>query len=489
MPVILFLAIGAGAGYVWLHPFLQTYRAWERFARETGGRFRPGWIEADEALANLSPELPDARIWLLATCPFRGCLVEHSVDGLEILTYLPDRADGNGGSLRAADFTEIRAILHRDDPFRLRLSQGVPLGLAPGLAVVHPVSAELNRAYAAVASDIQRAEAMLGQRPLVDEILAAGPVELGIDVIQKRHVVYVRERGVVSDTRRLLRLYTLFIKLLDSVVAEGAAWARTRAPVGQPAQSAPSVGPRTASPPPLSDSLPPLAPDAPSTRPVRVEDELVFRAPARPRSMSYSIPATRPHTEDPDGALGNQNPPPVGGASSPSLHTLVPSHDEEPAPAAPADPGAAEPGPLISASVQDQKIVGDIGLITSRVATDAKWEITLKRFGAFAAIAGAPSPAASGRTLVVAEFVAQNLQRYTGTLRPSDLSLVDDTGQSHTPSGETTSIEGGFWLEWIQSGSSVERRAVFDLSGDVLPQTLTILGVPFDVSASPRPTA
>jgi hypothetical protein len=111
-------------------------------------------------------------------------------------------------------------------------------------------------------------------------------------------------------------------------------------------------------------------------------------------------------------------------------------------------------------------------------ARSAAWEVTLKRYGTYEEIVGQP-PSDTSRKLVVAEFEIANLQRFTGTLTTSSVALKEGEGHPISPSGQTTSVEKGFWLTWLQSGQRAEHRAVFELDPDVGPRTLTIMGLSF----------
>jgi hypothetical protein len=111
-------------------------------------------------------------------------------------------------------------------------------------------------------------------------------------------------------------------------------------------------------------------------------------------------------------------------------------------------------------------------------ARDGAWEVTLSRFGPYEEIVGQP-PSDTSRTLLVAEFRITNRQRFTGTLTTSSVTLEDSRGRSTSASGQTASIEKGFWLTWLQSGQTAEHRALFELERDASPAAITITGLRF----------
>jgi hypothetical protein len=59
------------------------------------------------------------------------------------------------------------------------------------------------------------------------------------------------------------------------------------------------------------------------------------------------------------------------------------------------------------------------------------------------------------------------------------VAIDDGSGRPTPASGQTASVEKGFWLTWPQSGQRAEHRAVFELDPDAKPTTLTIMGLRF----------
>jgi hypothetical protein len=77
------------------------------------------------------------------------------------------------------------------------------------------------------------------------------------------------------------------------------------------------------------------------------------------------------------------------------------------------------------------------------------------------------------------EFAAKNLQRWTGTITTSTLAIQDGRGRTYRPTGQTSSIEKGFWLTWVKSDERAEQRALFELPADATGLTLTVLDLRF----------
>jgi hypothetical protein len=149
------------------------------------------------------------------------------------------------------------------------------------------------------------------------------------------------------------------------------------------------------------------------------------------------------------------------------------------APSPPPSPPLGERVPVLPSSSPPRAPNALPGV--GETARNANWEVTLKRYGPYEEIVGQP-PTGTMQMLVVAEFEIANLQRFTGTLTTNSVSIADDTGRSIAASGQTASVEKGFWLTWLQSGQHAEHRAVFELDPDAKPATLTIMGLRFGLS-------
>jgi hypothetical protein len=140
-------------------------------------------------------------------------------------------------------------------------------------------------------------------------------------------------------------------------------------------------------------------------------------------------------------------------------------------------PLVEEPAPVLSPR-QEPTAAGPVAI--GATARNSDWEVTLSRFGPYEEIVGRSVSSASG-TLLVAEFQVTNHQRFTGTLTTSSITLEDTQGRSIAASGQTASIEKGFWLTWLQSGQTAEHRAVFELQPESQPRAITIVGLRFDL--------
>jgi hypothetical protein len=105
--------------------------------------------------------------------------------------------------------------------------------------------------------------------------------------------------------------------------------------------------------------------------------------------------------------------------------------------------------------------------------------VTLIAYGPYERVVGHPPKSHAEGVLVAADFRASNLQRWTGNLTPAEAWIENASGSRISPAGETSSVEKGFWLDWVQGGQSLERRLVFDVDPSSHPVALNILGLRF----------
>jgi hypothetical protein len=94
-------------------------------------------------------------------------------------------------------------------------------------------------------------------------------------------------------------------------------------------------------------------------------------------------------------------------------------------------------------------------------ANDA-WVVTLTAYRPYEEVASQPVQLSPGRKLI-----------------------VDATGRTIAPAGQTASIEKGFLLTWIQAGQTAEHRAVFEIDAEAAGLTLRIFELSFELPNGP----
>jgi len=221
-----------------------------------------------------------------------------------------------------------------------------------------------------------------------------------------------------------------------------------------------------------------------ASQPYRAEDDPVWHVPS-PAGQPISPPQAPAKAAEPplvSAAIGDANAATVAGPTPTAPVGAAPVLPD-PASSEPLHPGLAPQSmPAEAASdVPPRPAVhaGDPLPTVGDTVTDAQWEVTLSAFGPYEKLVGHTAPAGSGDNLVVAEFAVKNLQRWTGTLRPDNLSIEDESGRKFAPSGHTSSIPKGFWLTWVQADQTAEQRAVFELDAAAIGLTLAVLGARF----------
>ena len=117
--------------------------------------------------------------------------------------------------------------------------------------------------------------------------------------------------------------------------------------------------------------------------------------------------------------------------------------------------------------------------VVGGTASNDLWELTLISYGRYEQVVGRAPLSHSAGVLVVAEFRARNLQRWTANLIPANSWIEDVRGGRVLPAGETSTVEKGFWLDWVQSGQEVEHRLVFEIDPTASGLTLNLLGIRF----------
>jgi hypothetical protein len=531
-PAVLFLFLGAivlgviGAAYLY-YPHVEQTRTLQNLAAQTGGNFVEGDFWLDDTTAMVGWHVADKPWWTIFSSPFRQRWIDYPASRGSLYLKFQDGSTETYGP-HPGMYSRLNTPLGNWGAFSFDIRPTAYAGAVTGMDEVELADPDLASAFTLKTSDATMAGALFALPSLRDKMLAVRPLRVAVEIEREgellNYALMVEDEGWVDNPARLTELRAIRDTVLE-LLSQPEELARRSAATSAGANSQ-LVLPEDASPGVSTRGVPGL-PDAESGLesqgvPARTDSE---PAPAAARSGWETEPAavrtgwesepvrqvgssTDPWREwRPNPASdarvtdpGSKSPGSLPAADS-SLLPPQPSPDipipDAPAPASgppvatslpPSQPPVASPegtpAPAITPDNSDPaadaaRAAEDGSPGVGDTASNDAWAITLAAYRPYDEVANQPVQLSPGRKLVVVDFVLENRQRYTGTLTTSSLSIVDGTGRTIAPAGQTASIDRGFLLTWIQAGQKAEHRAVFELDAAATGLVLKIFELRF----------
>lgn len=449
---------------------IQQTRAWKDYARSCDGEFAQSAFKVDQGIeSTFGPEVLDA--WKLATSSSRAATLRVPAEGATLVFDTRPWDEMEGPTRRRAWYTRVLAPLQDHPGFRFELvprGEAVPYQQQADVEPVIVAQPAVARWWQVLSSDEEKMRDLLADTHLRDALREQGTVFLRTVPTSEGDALCLEEREIVLDSERLEEMRRLFLVVLLALTR--LASARSSIATTRPLH-APALTP-----------LLPGEPEVPTDPQLRVEPPAGIAPPtgAATRKAAAEWTADLPGVDVAEEAA---TPPP---ALSTGAHTVVgPEPGGEERMSEPEDTRVTRtpvPEPVLPPVPRPEESAlseAFAGPGVGQTAADDRWEVTLIAYGPYEQVVGHPPKSHVEGVLVAADFRASNLQRWTGNLTPAEAWIENASGSRISPAGETSSVEKGFWLDWVQGGQSLERRLVFDVDPSSHPVALNILGLRF----------